>query len=123
MLDKNKRLQARMLEDSHLAMCNLADSHWILAQQNDPAICLTIEWLKCPKDDHSTLTQFLQGWVPDQVQCQYAAWQKDFILKRGLLYLQTTSSHSNETVMTFVVPTHKWCATIDGCHRHMGHQG
>ena len=31
-------MQAQMLEDSRLTMCNLADSHWIMAQQNEPVI-------------------------------------------------------------------------------------
>ena len=31
-------MQARMLEDSHLTMCNLVNSHWILAQQSEPVI-------------------------------------------------------------------------------------
>ena len=49
-------MQAQMLEDSHLTMRNLADSHWIRAQQSEPVIRLTTEWLKHLKDDHSTLT-------------------------------------------------------------------
>ena len=109
-------MQAQMLEDSRLAMCNLVDSHWIITQQNEPVIRLTIEWLKCLKDDHSTLTQFLQRRVPNQVQCQYPTQQKDFTLNRGLLYLKTTPSHSNEDILAFVVPAHKRQAAIDGCH-------
>ena len=31
-------MQAQMLEDSHLTMRNLADSHWIRAQQSEPVI-------------------------------------------------------------------------------------
>ena len=109
-------MQARMLEDSRLAMHNLADSHWVISQQSEPVIWLTTEWLKCPKDDHSTLTQFLQWCVTIEVHHQFAAPQKDFVLKRGLLYLKTTPSHSNEDVLAFVVPTHKRPAAIDGCH-------
>ena len=82
-----------------------------------------MEWLKCPKDDHSTLADFLKGQVPDQVQHQYAAQQKDFSLNRGLLYLKMTPSRSNEDILAFVVPTHKRRAAIDGCHQHTGHQG
>ena len=100
-------MQARMLEDSRVALCNLADSHWIIAQQSEPVIQLTTQWLKCPKDDHSTLAEFLRGQVPDQIQCQYAARQKDFTLNRGLLYLKTMPSHSDEDVLAFVVPTHR----------------
>ena len=29
-------MQARMLEDSHVALRNLADSHWIIAKQSEP---------------------------------------------------------------------------------------
>ena len=53
----------------------------------------------------------------------YAAQQKDFTLNRGLLYLKTTPSHSNEDILAFMVPTHKRRAAIDGCHRYTGHQG
>ena len=60
-------MQARMLEDSHVALRNLADSHWIVAQQSEPVIRLTTQWLKCLKDDHGTLAEFLQGQVPDQI--------------------------------------------------------
>ena len=112
-----------MLEDSHVVLCNLADSHWIIAQQSKLVIRLTTQWLKHPKDDHSPLAEFLPGQVPDQIQCQYAAQQKDFTLNRGLLYLKTTPSHSNEDVLAFMVPTHKRRAAIDGCHRYTGHQG
>ena len=58
---------ARMLEDSCVALSNLADSHWIIAQQSEPVIQLTTQWLKRLKDDHSTLAEFLQGKVPDQI--------------------------------------------------------
>ena len=116
-------MQACMLEDSHVALWNLADSHWIVAQQSEPVIRLTTQWLKRPKDDHGTLADFLQGQVPDQIQCQYAARQKDFTLNRGLLYLKTMPSHSNEDILAFVVPTHKRRAIIDDCHRYTRHQG
>ena len=112
-------MQARMLEDSCVALRNLADSHWIVAQQSEPVIQLTKQWLKHPKDDHNTL----RGQVPDQIQHQYAARQKDFTLNRGLLYLKTMPSRSNEDILAFVVPTHKRRATIDGCHRYTRHQG
>ena len=101
-------MQAHMLEDSCLALQNLADSHWIVAQQSEPVIQLTTEWLKCPKDDHSTLANFLQGQVPDQVQCQYTAQQKDFTLNQGLLYLKTTPSLSKEDILAL------WFLPING---------
>ena len=116
-------MQAHMLEDSHVDLQNLVDSHWIVAQQSELVIQLTTQWLKRPKDNHNTLAEFLRGQVPDQIQHQYATRQKDFTLNRGLLYLKTIPSRSNEDILAFVVPTHKRRATIDGCHRYTGHQG
>ena len=52
-------MQARMLEDSCVALQNLTDSHWIVAQQSEPVIQLTTQWLKYLKDNHGTLAEFL----------------------------------------------------------------
>ena len=54
-------LQVRQLADTRQQMKNLADSHWVIAQQSEPAIKLTYQWLKHPKDDHRSLREFLQG--------------------------------------------------------------
>ena len=61
--------------------------------------------------------------VPDAECCIYAARQKDFVLRRSLLYLKVTPKRSNKDVLVFVVPGLKWQAAIDGCHRYLGHQG
>ena len=52
-------MQARMLEDSHVALQKLVDSHWIVAQQSELVIRLTTQWLKHLKDNHDTLAEFL----------------------------------------------------------------
>ena len=105
----------RQLADARQQMKNLSDSHWVTAQQNEPAIKLTYKWLKRPKNDHRTLAEFLQGRVPQQEQRLYAAPQKDFVEKRGMVYLKTTPSRSQEEVLVFVVPTHK----EKSCHRRL----
>ena len=104
-------------------MKNLADSHWVIAQQSEPAIKLIYQWLKHPKYDHWTLGECLQGRVSQLEQRLYAARQKDFVKRRGMLYLRTTPSRSQEDVLVFVMLTHKRRAAIDGCHRFAGHQG
>ena len=116
-------LQVRQLAETRQQMKNLADSHWVIAQQNGPAIKLTYQWLKCPKDDHQTLGEYLHGRVPQLEQHLYAARQKVFVEKRGMLYLRTTPSRSQEEVLVFIVPTHKRRAVMDGCHRFTSHQG
>ena len=82
-----------------------------------------MDWLKRNKDDHRTLDQYLKYHVPD-AECRiYTARQKDFVLRRNLLYLRVTPKKSNEDVLAFVVPGLKRQVTIDGCHCYLGHQG
>ena len=61
--------------------------------------------------------------VPDAERHIYAARQKDFVLRRNLLYLRVMPKRSNEDVLVFVVPGIKQQAVIDGCHCYLGHQG
>ena len=82
-----------------------------------------MDWLKRNKDDHHTLDQYLKHQVPD-AECRiYATRQKDFVLRRNLLYLRVTPKQSNEDVLVFVVPGLKHQVVINGCHCYLGHQG
>ena len=116
-------IQARMLVETKRSYQNLADSQWVVAQRGDRAIQLIMDWLKRKKDDNHTLDQYLKHHVPDAECSIYAARQKDFVLRRNLLYLRVTPKRSNEDVLVFVVPGLKHQAAIDGCHRYLGHQG
>ena len=63
-----------------------------------------MDWLRWRKDDNRTLDQYLKHHVPD-AECRiYAACQKDFVLRRNLLYLRVMPKRSNEDVLAFVVP-------------------
>ena len=103
-------IQARMLADTKRNYQNLADSQWVVAQRGNLAIRLIMDWLKRMKDDNRTLDQYLKHHVPDAERRIYAARQKDFILRRNLLYLRVTLGLKRQ-------------AAIDGCHRYLGHQG
>ena len=61
--------------------------------------------------------------VPEVNRRYYAQWQKDFVLKDNLLFLNLTPSNSTQTISMFVVPARKHQAAIDGCHQSAGHQG
>ena len=116
-------MQAQMLAETKKNYQNLADSQWVVTQWGDRAIRLVMDWLRRRKDDNRTLDQFMKHEVPDAKRCIYAARQKDFVLRRNLLYLKVTAKRSNEDVLVFVVPGLKRQAAIDGCHRYLGHQG
>ena len=73
-------MQVQMLAETKKNYQNLADSHWVVAQHGDMAICLVIDWLKRRKDDHKTLDQYLKHHVPN-AKCRInTAHQKDFVL-------------------------------------------
>ena len=112
-----------MLAETKRNYQNLADSQWVVTQHGDRAIRLIMDWLKRNKDDNHTLDQYLKHHIPDAERRIYAARQKDFVLRRNLLYLRVTPKRSNEDVLVFVVPGLKRQAAIDGCHRYLGHQG
>ena len=61
--------------------------------------------------------------VPEVNRRYYTLWQKDFVLKDNLLFLNLMPSNSTETISMFVVPARKCQAAIDGCRQSAGHQG
>ena len=56
------------------------------------------------KNNRRRLDQYLKYHVPDAERRIYTARQKDFVLRRNLLYLRVTPKKSNEDVLVFVVP-------------------
>ena len=96
-------MQVRMLAETKNYQ-NLADSQWVVAQWGDQAIQLVKDWLRWRKDDNHTLDQYLKHHIPDMERRVYAACQKDFVLRRNLLYLRVMPKRSNEDVLAFVVP-------------------
>ena len=53
----------------------------------------------------NTLDEFMWARsVPEVDRRYYAQWQKDFVLKDNLLFLDITPSNSMETISVFVVP-------------------
>ena len=96
-------IQAQMLAETKRKYQNLADSQWVVAQWGDQAIRLVMDWLRRRKDDNCTLDQYLKHHVLDAECCIYAACQKDFVLRRNLLYFRVMPKRSNEDVLVFVV--------------------
>ena len=82
----------------------MADSQWVIAQRGDQAIRLVMDWLRRRKDDNCTLDQYLNHHIPDAERSVYAACQKDFVLRRNLLYLRVMPKRSNEDILAFMVP-------------------
>ena len=88
-------IQARMLGETKRNYQNLANLQLVVAQHGNRAIRLIMDWLKRNKDDNRTLDQYLKHHIPDAECHIYAARQKDFVLRRNLLYLRVTPKRSN----------------------------
>ena len=89
--------------DKHLR--NLMNRNWVHSQIKDPVIRHVIDWIRCPWANTNMLDEFM--WARSVLEVDrryYAQWQKDFILKDNLLFLDITPSNSTETISVFVVP-------------------
>ena len=123
-IDEDVILRAHQLvkQDKHFR--NLMNRNWVHSQMEDPVIRHVIDWIRCPQVNTNTLDEFMRTrGVPEIDQRYYAQWQKDFVLKDNLLFLNLTPSNSMETISVFVVPAGKCQVAINGCHWSAGHQG
>ena len=76
-----------------------------------------------PKENKQTLSEYLTGRVPDVDRLAYSRRQKNFVMRRNLLYVETCAPGTRDHLFAFVVPLEKRQAVLDGCHREVGHQG
>ena len=120
-MDQEVIVQYTQIVKQHKNFRNLANQDWVRAQSKDPIIPHFIKWIQRPRKDHRKLKEYLAGVASDYKKHFYAAQQKEFTLQDNLLYLQVTPTNSQDTVPVF--PTVDRQATIDGCHRSVGHQG
>ena len=107
----------------HKHFRNLANLDWVEAQRRDPVIPTIINWIKRPRGDRRTLTEYLAGVTSEYMKCFYAAHQKEFTIQDNLMYLRATLTNSHDSALVFDVPARDRQATINGCHHSTGHQG
>ena len=122
-LDNEVILQAKSMIARKVIFKNVADKHWIRAQKDDPVLHHIQDWFTQPKGDKQTLLGYLNGRVPDADQLAYSHQQKDLILRRELMYMETNAPSTKDRILTFLVPANKCHAVLDGCHWEAGHQG
>ena len=48
---------------------------------------------------------------------------QNFMVLQDALYLHSMQKGENEDLLLFLVPKVHWTATLNGCHRDVGHQG
>ena len=123
-IDEDVILRAHQLVKQDKRFRNLMNRNWVHSQMEDPVICHVMDWIQCPWANTNTLDEFMQTrGVLEIDQRYYAQWQKDFVLKDNLLFLNLMPSNITETISVFVVPAQKCQAAIDGCHWSASQQG
>ena len=76
-----------------------------------------------PKENMQTLSEYLAGHVSDADRLAYSHRQKNFVMRRNLLYVETCAPGTRDHLFAFVVLLKKHQAVLDGCHHEAGHQG
>ena len=95
--------------------------NWVEAQDEDPIIWKTIEWMQSKKE--RSLKHYLGDNAPTPEGMGFISRQKFLVLINGKLYLNCKLKGETEMTTVFVIPkAHRWKA-IDGCHWDAGHQG
>ena len=122
-LDEEVVLHTKALIARKVVFKNVADGHWVRAQKNDPALRHVRGWMTRPRENRQTLSEYLMGRVSDADRLAYSHRQKNYVMKRNLLYIQTAAPGMQDQILAFVVPANKRQATLNGCHREAGHQG
>ena len=122
-LDNEVILQAKSMIARKVVFKNVADKHWIQAQKDDLVLHHVQDLFTHPKGDTQTLLGYLNGWVLDADHLAYAWQQKDLILRRELMYMETNAPSTKDRILTCLVLPNKCHVVLDGCHCEAGHQG
>ena len=116
-------LQTKALIARRVVFKKVADKHWVRAQKDDPVLRHVRSWMTRPKENTQMLLEYLTGRIPDADRLAYSHCQKNFMMKRDLLYVEMFAPGTKELLFAFVVPSKKCQVALDGCHREAGHQG
>ena len=94
---------------------------WAATQKEDPKLDAVLQQLESKKktDLRTLLGEYIlseEGWM---------VWRnhQNITTLQGTLYLCSTPKGKNEDLLLFVVPRMHGTATLNGCHRDVGHQG
>ena len=94
--------------------------NWSEAQNKDPIIQKTIEWMRSKKN--RSLKYYLGDYASTLEGMGFISRQKFLVLINGKLYLNCKLKGEAKTTTVFVIPRAHRQKAIDGCHQDAGHQ-
>ena len=115
------RVQVAKLELMHVV-------DWEWAQEVDVALARCCKWLclrkGMPPPRRDTLLKECLGVEAEMEQGKmFFRIHNSLILKKGLMYINTTPEGETEGVLAFVIPVAQCRMALNGVHRDAGHQG
>ena len=122
-LDEEVVLHTKALMARKVVFKNVADEHWVRAQKNNPALRHVRGWMTRPRENRQTLSEYLTGRISDADRLAYSRRQKNYVMKRNLLYVRTAAPGTQDQILAFIIPANKRQAALDRCHHEAGHQG
>ena len=94
---------------------------WLEAQNEDPVIRGTIEWMQLGKE--KSLGHHLGTLASTPEGLGFISQQRSLFLVNGKLYLKCKLEGEAKTTIIFIIPKAHRRKAINGCHRDAGHRG
>ena len=96
-------------------------TNWATAQREDPVLDAVLHWLEAKK---KTDLRTLLGEHASSEEGQMV-WRnpQNFAISQNALYLCSMPKGEKEDLLLFMVPKAHQTATLNGCHKDVGHQG
>ena len=120
-IKNNQRLEQEVRVAAGRVLVEMHITDWAAAQKEDPELNAVLQWLETRKkaDLRTLLGECIMSKEGQMVwrNCQ------NFTSLQGTLYLHSTPKGEDEDLLLFVVPKAHQTATLNGCHRDVGHQG
>ena len=120
-LSQEARVQAVKLELMHIV-------DWEQAQEVDVTLAGCRKWLHLRKDmlpprQDTLLKECLGAEAKTEQGKMFFHIHNSLILKKGLMYVNTTPKGETEEVLAFIIPVGQCRLALNGVHHDAGHQG
>ena len=102
--------------------------NWGEVQEADPLLATCRRWLCTHRDtpfqkQDALLRKYLGDNANTEEGCTLFSMRNSLVMSKGLLYVSTTPKGEAEGVLAFLVLTDQCCASLNGVHCDVGHQG
>ena len=120
-LSQEARVQVAKLEPMHIV-------DWEEAQEADAALARCCKWLHLRKDMplpcwDTLLKECLGAEAETEQGKMFFSICNSLILRKGLMYVNTTPKGETEGVPAFIIPVGQCRLALNGVHHDAGHQG